>query len=132
MLTEASAQDRPPVLLIGSGHWSNPGKDMIAPEFDDMLSSHRQREIADCIERLATFAPTKVALEVSGERTDQLQNAYQRYREGTFTLGADERHQLGLRLAAACGHDRIHGIDWHDLARPIGWDQAIAFADVHD
>lgn len=86
MLTEVSAQDRPPVLLIGSGHWSNPGKDLIAPEFDDMLSSHRQREIADCIERLATFAPTKVALEVSDERTDQLQDAYQRYREGTFTL----------------------------------------------
>lgn len=124
-------RDKPQILLIGSGHWSNPGQDMIAPEFDDMLSPHRQREIAGCIERLMGFAPTKVALEVSGERTDQLQDEYRRYRAGTFALSANERHQLGLRLAAACGRDQIYCIDWHDLERPIGWDRAIDFAQKH-
>ena len=122
---------RPCILLIGSGHWSNPGRDMIAPEFDDMLSPHRQIEIADCVGRLAAFAPTKVALEAWAERADQLQDEYRRYRAGTFTLGPDERHQLGFRLAAACGHDRMYGIDWHDLERKIGWDQAIDFAKAH-
>lgn len=131
-MTDAAAQRRPRIMLLGCGHWANPGRDLIAPEFDDMLAPQRQREIADCIERLMVFAPTKVALEVSDERTDQLQDAYRRYREGSFTLTASERHQLGLRLAAACGHDRIYGVDWHDLERPIGWDRAITFAQVHD
>jgi hypothetical protein len=123
--------DQPRILLIGSGHWGNPGLDMIAPEFDDMLSPHRQREIADCVGRLAAFAPTKVALEAWAEREDQLQDEYRRYHEGTFTLGPDERHQLGFRLAAACGHDRMYGIDWHDLEREIGWGRAIDFAKAH-
>ena len=131
-MIKASAQTRPGILLIGSGHWSNPGKDMIAPEFADMRSPQRQREIADCIERLAAFAPTKVALEVSGQRTVQLQDEYRGYLASSFTLTSDERHQLGLRLAAACGHDRIYGIDWHDPERPIGWDRAFAFAQAHD
>lgn len=122
---------RPRILLIGTGHWSNPGLDMIAPEFDDMLSPQRQREIAGCVERLAAFAPTRIALETWAEHAGQLQDEYQRYRAGTFTLGPDERHQLGFRLAAACGHDRIHGIDWHDLEREIGWDRAIDFAKAH-
>jgi len=127
-----TTHDRPRVLLVGTGHWSNPGRDMIAPEFDDMLSPHRQREIAGCIERLTAFAPAKVALEVSGERTGQLQDEYQRYRAGSFTLGPNERHQLGLRLAAACEHERIWGIDWHNPVQPIGWDRAIDFAKEHE
>lgn len=126
-----SRPERPRVLLIGCGHWSNPGQDLIAPEFDDMLSSHRQREIAECVDQLRAFAPTKVALEAWAERADQLQDEYRRYRAGTFTLGPNERHQLGLRLAATSGHDRIHGIDWHDLERPIGWERAIDFARAH-
>jgi hypothetical protein len=28
-------------------------------------------------------------------------------------------------------HDRIHGIDWHDMTREIGWDAAITFARQH-
>ena len=123
--------DRARILLIGSGHWANPGLDMIAPEFDDMLAPHRQAEIAACIERLAAFAPTKVALESWAEGADRLQDEYRRYRAGTFALGPGERHQLGLRLAAACGHDRIHGIDWHDLEQEIGWERAIDFAKAH-
>ena len=123
--------DRPRIMLIGTGHWSNPGLDMIAPEFDDMLSPHRQRELAGCIEQLAAFAPTMVALEAWAEHADQLQDEYQRYRAGAFTLTANERHQLGLRLAAARGHERIHGIDWHDREREIGWDRAIEFARAH-
>lgn len=67
----------------------------------------------------------------ASERSN-LQDEYRRYLASSFTLTADERHQLGLRLAAACGHDRIYGIDWHDPEHPIGWDRAIGFAKAHD
>ncbi|MBA2248236.1 MAG: hypothetical protein H0W23_08910 [Chloroflexia bacterium] len=50
---------------------------------------------------------------------------------GEFELTANERHQVGFRLAAKLGHDRVFGIDWHDSDRQIGWDSAIAFAQEH-
>jgi hypothetical protein len=125
------AADLPQPLFLGTGHWSNPGKDYKSIEFDDMLAPGRQREIGDCLERLAGFAPTKVALEVMADATDELNADYQRFRAGNLALTANERHQLGFRFANAMGHDRIYGIDWHDLTREIGWDAAIAFARQH-
>lgn len=54
----------PTVLLVGTGNWGNPGLDYKSVAFDDMLAPGRQREIAECLEHLARFAPTKVALEI--------------------------------------------------------------------
>jgi hypothetical protein len=122
----------PAILLLGTGHWSNPGKDYKTVEFDDMLAPARQREIAVTLERLVVFAPTKVALEIMPEQADAWNEEYRSFRDGRFRLTADERHQLGFRLAAMLGHERIHGVDWHDLSRPIGWDRAIAYAREHD
>jgi hypothetical protein len=122
---------RPTIMLLGTGHWSNPGKDYKSVEFDDMLLPERQRQISACLEQLARFAPTKVALEVMPDATAGLNADYQRYRQGNFALTANERHQLGFRLAAMMNHDRMYGIDWHDLERSIGWDTAIEFAQRH-
>jgi hypothetical protein len=121
----------PAILLLGTGHWSNPGKDYKTVEFDDMLAPARQREIAGIIERLIGFAPTKVAIEIMPEQADDWNEDYRRFRDGRFRLTVNERHQLGFRLAAMVGHERIHGVDWHDLSRPIGWDRAIAYAREH-
>lgn len=125
------ADQRPIILLLGTGHWSNPGHDYHSPEYDDMLAPRRQREIASCLERLSRFAPTRIALEGMANETNQLNEEYQRYRNGSLALMANERHQIGFRLAAMLGHDRIHCIDWHDMERPIGWDEAIAFAQAN-
>ena len=119
------------ILLAGTGHWSNPGLDYKTSQFDDMLAAGRQQEFADCLGRLARFAPTKVAVEVMANATDELNQDYRHYRDGSLALTANERHQLGFRLAAMMGHDRIYGIDWHDLERPIGWEDAISFAEKH-
>lgn len=121
----------PKLMLLGTGHWSNPGKDYVSIEFDDMLAPGRQREIEDCLERLAAFAPTRIALEAMAEATEELNDDYQRYCGGRLVLTANERHQLGFRLARMLGHDRIYGIDWHDMEREIGWDAAITFARQH-
>lgn len=121
---------RPTILLVGTGHWGNPGLDYKSVTFDDMLAPSRQQEIEECLQQLAQFVPTKVALEIMPDQAAW--NAdYQAYRQGSFPLTANERHQLGFRLAAMAGHDRIYGIDWHDFERPIGWERAITFAQDH-
>jgi hypothetical protein len=121
----------PTVLLIGTGHWGNPGLDYKSVAFDDMLAPGRQQEIAECLEHLARFAPTKVALEIMPDQAEAWNTEYRAYRHGAFALTVNERHQLGFRLAAMAGHERIYGIDWHDLDHPIGWERAITFAQEH-
>ncbi len=124
--------ERPHLMIVGCGHWSNPGKDAITVQYDDMLAPERQGQIVDVVARLARFQPTKVALEVMTDTEDALNDDYRHYRNGSLVLSANERHQLGFRLAARMKHDRIFGIDWHDLERAIPWDDAIAFALAHD
>jgi hypothetical protein len=34
-------------------------------------------------------------------------------------------------LAALARLDEVHGIDWHDFERPIGWERAISYALEH-
>ena len=126
-----SIDERPEILLLGTGHWSNPGLDLHATNYDDMLAPRRQREIASALDDLAQFRPTKVAIESMAIATDELNERYQQYRSGQLELTANERDQIGFRLAALLGHERIHGIDWHDRQRDIGWDTAIAFAQGH-
>lgn len=125
------AADPPTILLVGTGHWGNPRLDLKNVEFDDMLAPGRQREIEECLAHLARFAPTKVALEITPDQLPALNVEYRRYREGDFALTANERHQLGFRLADMAGCAAVHGIDWHDLERPIPWLSAIDYAMKH-
>ncbi len=120
------------ILLLGCGHWSNPGLDFLSVDFDDMLAPRRQREIEEVLARLKRFAPTKVALEVMADSAEELNQEYWGYRAGTFALTANERHQLGFRLAATLDHEQVYPIDWHDLQHAIGWEAAITFAEEHD
>ena len=52
----ANTDMQPTILLLGTGQWSNPGKDYQNYEFDDMLAPRRQREIEAVLDRLVAFA----------------------------------------------------------------------------
>lgn len=118
----------PVVLLLATGHLANNNLDMFNVQFDDMLSPHRQQEIAQCVEQLQRFQPTKVAVERLSETADDLNEEYRRYRTGTFALTANEIHQLGFHTAAALGHEQVYAIDWNGDWR---WDQTYTFAQEH-
>lgn len=129
---EGFEQSTPTILILGTGHWSNPGVDYKSPEYDNMLAAGRQREIEECVQTLENrFVPNKVALEVQRQDEESLNKDYSAYRAGNFPLTANERHQIGFRLAAKLEHERIHAIDWHHPKRAIGWDDAISFAREH-
>jgi hypothetical protein len=125
----ANSTPRPAVLLVGTGHWANPGLDMLSPRYDDMLSERRQREIAECIQRLLRFRPTRVAVEVLYERQTVFDERYAQYREGKFELTANEVYQLGFRIAAEAGHERVYTIDWQD---DLDWEGVFAYAEQHN
>lgn len=102
--------ERIPVLLVGTYHFES-RKDMVTPDVVSMKTPEKQAEIADLVERLAAYAPTKVMLEAPYAMEGQLAVQYAAYRFGSYELGQNEVHQVGFRLAKRLGHDRIYGID---------------------
>jgi hypothetical protein len=106
----AQSDRRPEILVLGTYHMANPGRDVHNMQADDVLSPKRQQEIAQLIEVLKRFRPTKIAVEahVASRRVPQ---EYAEYRAGRYTLSRNEVDQIGYRLAKELGHRAIYPVD---------------------
>jgi hypothetical protein len=104
-----NAGPRAEVLVLGTYHMNNPGHDLFNTQADDVLAPKRQQEIAQLIEVLKRFNPTKIAIESdpSGPRP----KGYADYLAGSYTLTRNEIDQLGFRLARELGHKAIYPVD---------------------
>lgn len=101
---------KPEILILGTYHMANPGRDIFNMRADDVLSPKRQKEITELLEVLKKFKPTKVAIESdiwSKRRTDE----YANYLAGKHTLTQNEIEQIGFRLAKEMGHAKIYPVD---------------------
>lgn len=130
-VTPASPEDTASVevMILGTYHFANPGQDAINVEAADVTTPEKQAEIRAVVDALAAFAPTKVALEYPRDRGAVLDSAFRAYREGRRELTPNERQQLGFRLAARMGHERVHSVDWHN---DFALDEVVAWAQQHD
>lgn len=99
------------VMLLGTYHFANPGRDVIKQNFDDVLQERRQTEIDDVARRLAAWHPDRVAVEWPWSFTDSTAARYSRYRAGTLATSRNEVVQLGFRIAARLGHADVYPID---------------------
>ena len=97
------------VLVLGTYHMGNPGRDIFNMEADDVLAAKRQAEIHELLDVLARFRPTKIAIEADSDSPKIKQ--YQDYLAGKYELGRDERDQIGFRLAKELNIPEIFGID---------------------
>lgn len=77
---------------------------------DDPLSEKRQAQIADVVQRLARFRPTKVLIEAP-MADPVFETRYKSYLSMQFTLPANEIYQFGFRIAAAAGDQAVYPID---------------------
>ncbi|MCI2425577.1 DUF5694 domain-containing protein [Candidatus Acetothermia bacterium] len=107
-------KDKPVLLVLGSPHLDNPGRDYINLEVDDVLQPRRQQEIEEIVRRLRLFQPTKIAVEVPLEKESNLNADYTRYVQGQFELPSDEVYQVGFRLARSLGHAKVYAVDSFD------------------
>lgn len=112
--TPAAAAEpaKPALLILGTPHFGNPGRDTVNVRVPDVLTPERQREIEAIVTPLAAFRPTRVAVEWPADEQARLDQRYADYRAGRFQLTANERDQIGLRLAARLGLARIDAVDW--------------------
>lgn len=96
------------VMVVGTYHFSNPGKDLANVQADDVLRPQRQAELETLSQSLAAFAPGFVAVEWPQDVADQ---RYAKFLAGTLEQSRNEVVQLGFRLAKQQGLGRVHGID---------------------
>lgn len=130
--TAAPPTDRPELLILGSPHFGNPGRDIANTHVGNVTAPERQREIEAVVDRLAAFRPTHVAVEWPADEQARLDQRYADYRAGRYTLSANETDQIGLRLAARLDLPRVDAVDW--LKEPPGADADYdfpAWADAH-
>ena len=105
---------KPVLMILGTYHMANPGRDLINLEADDVRTPRRQREIRELVRRLQGFRPTKVAVEVDVRHQQTLDERYRACCEGRREPGPDEVEQIGFRLACALGHPRVYAVDWQE------------------
>jgi hypothetical protein len=113
------------VMLLGTYHFANPGKDVIKQDIDDVLQPKRQAELEDLVSRLASWRPDRIAVEQPISRTDTVRARYARYLANTLAPNRNEVVQVGFRLASRLGHDAVYpmdddsGLDLNDSLRAV-------------
>jgi hypothetical protein len=108
--TAASSAGKAHVLVLGTFHMANPGRDVLNMQVDDMLAPRRQAEIEEFAAAVEKFRPTKIAVEVE-PTNKEFASRYQDYLAGKYALKADEVDQIGLRMAKRLGHKQLYPIN---------------------
>ena len=101
---------RAEVLVLGVYHMASPGKDIFNMKVDDVLAPKRQAEIAQLIEVLKKFHPTKVAVE-RDVWDNRIPKDYADHVAGRHELSRNEIEQIGFRLAKELGHKTVYPVD---------------------
>lgn len=101
---------RAEVLVLGTYHMANPGRDVFNMQADDVLAPKRQAEIAELVAVLKKFGPTKIAVE-RDVWDSRLPKDYADYVAGRHELTRNEIEQVGFRLAKELGHAAVYAVD---------------------
>jgi hypothetical protein len=126
----AQADEPAQVLLVGTFHFDNPGKDTVKVADIDVFTEESQQFLQAFAQRLADFKPTRVLLEYSPENEDLLNQRYDDYLAGDYKLAANEIYQLGFRIARLAGLDGVQSFDHRELEWEA--DAMFEYAKVHD
>lgn len=125
LLTAAAPTPKAQLMVLGTVHFDNPGRDIANVKVENVLTPQRQQEIAAVVDDLAKFRPNHVAIEWATTEQAALDKRYDAYRAGRYVLSADERDQIGLRLAAKLGLAHVDASDWNE--EPPGKDEDYDF-----
>lgn len=114
------------VLLIGTFHFHNPGRDIVKTKSFDVLTESAQNDLEDITSKIAAFAPSKVFVEYNYEKQEKLDGLYARYLAGTFFddpnlskfYRRNEIFQFGFRVAKKLGLKKVYAVDYRNTDFP--------------
>lgn len=102
-------QTKPAVMILGTYHMENPGRDLGNVKADDVRAEKRQKEIAEVIAAIKKFKPTRVAVEIPNRKYVE---HYAEYLNGRYELAPNEVDQIGFRLAKEMNLKQVYTVDW--------------------
>lgn len=111
--THFTKAKRPSLLVLGTAHFQNPGRDQITVQVEDIMTPMRQKEIQKFVSSISRYDPTHIAVEYPQTAQLKIDKLYKNYLDGSGKLQLTEIHQLGFRLGKALGHKKIYAIDWN-------------------
>jgi hypothetical protein len=111
----ANAGEPAQVMLIGTFHFANPGKDVVKVSDIDVFDEESQQYLKEFSQRLAAFRPTRVLLEYNPENEELINQRYRDYLAGNYDLGSNEIYQLGFRIAEVAGLKGVQSFDHREL-----------------
>ena len=108
------------VILVGTMHFNNPGKDAVKSEEIDILKDYRQNSLEKITNKIA-----KVFVEYPSKNQKTLDKFYDLYKDGkpyfqedTLTKSWQKRYfeegeifQLGFRVAKKSGNQKVYAMD---------------------
>ena len=109
--SQSAPPKRAEVLVLGTYHMANPGRDVFNMQADDVLSPKRQQEMTDLLTVLKRFKPTKIAVEATVYE-DKIPKRYADYLAGKYQLSRNEIDQIGLRLAKELNLKTVYPVDY--------------------
>jgi hypothetical protein len=107
----ACGPDDAQLLVLGTYHMAPSGQDQFNAAVDDVRSPRRQQELEAVQERLARYAPTRIAIEAAFVGSPWPER-YRSYLNNEYALGTNEIEQIGFRLGRALGHAEPYPIDF--------------------
>ena len=130
VLADASGPDALPVevMVLGTYHFANPGKDVVNVRVDDVLTPERQAELAALSQALAAFAPTVVAVEGTSDDPQLLDPGFAKFTPSDLASDRNETVQIGYRTAKVAGTARVIGFD---APGEFPIEDVFAFAESH-
>ncbi len=114
-VVDRDAKTKPTLVILGTYHMGTPGNNVVNPKVADITTPERQKQIAELVERLEKFKPTKIILECDSEDDAKTQEIYNQYLSGNYQLSKNETNQIGFRLAKESGLKKVYCVDWSEF-----------------
>lgn len=99
------------VMVLGTYHFGNPGRDKVNVRVDDVTTPRRQRELEALAAAIAAFRPTRVMVEVQRPGPTYDVADFATFTPALLRTDRDETTQIGYRIAARAGLRSVQGID---------------------
>ena len=98
------------VMVLGSYHFDNPGRDLNNVKVASVLTIKRQAELAAVAKAILTWHPTRVVVEYESDAPDLSVPAFASFTPADLATKPDERVQIAYRIAHLAGVP-VNGID---------------------
>ena len=130
-IVDRNAKKKPTLVVLGTYHMSATTTNVVNNQVDDVTSPERQKQVAELVDKLKKFKPTKIAVECDIEDDAKAQEFYNQYLAGSRQLSKNETNQIGFRLAKELGHKKVYCVDWGIFPEdPLYWYEKYAAQDA--